>query len=267
MGAFVPSPGPDRPGSCDGEAGCVGTCLGPADSSWPVLVVLGCLLPTLTDLSPSSSLTQVLAPLLARLSPASWQCLQAENLGNPRRPVWLTALVRILQPFLAPAVSDLLQAVEDGKTWTKSHISPAKTVLWDNLAELLDSLPLSLADCLLHISAVLPASLRPLANSVVAQVVVTTVYQTIHSLLPLLRNHRVQKEKIDFLVGLSESLCTEDHQLELAGLEARLEARLDPLQQTGQESPPTPSLETCDLIAHNILQTQENRLAFTALHR
>ena len=80
---------------------------------------------------------QALSPLLTKLSPAAWDCLQATNIWNVRRPVWVAAIVNILQPFLAPAVSDLLQAVEDGKTWTKSHISLAKSVLLENLAELL----------------------------------------------------------------------------------------------------------------------------------
>ena len=136
MGAFVPSPGPDRPGRCGSEAQCAGPCLGPADSTWPVLVVLASLLPLLSDLS-STSLTQVLSPLLNKLSPAAWECLQGSNIWNMRRPVWVAAIVSILQPFLSPAVSDLLQAVEDGKTWTKSHISLAKTILLENLAELL----------------------------------------------------------------------------------------------------------------------------------
>ena len=136
MGAFVPSPGPDRPGRCGSEAQCAGPCLGPADSTWPVLAVLGSLLPLITDLS-STSLTQVLAPFLTKLSPTAWDCLQATNIWNIRRPVWVAAIVNILQPFLAPAVSDLLQAVEEGKTWTKSHISLAKTVLLENMAELL----------------------------------------------------------------------------------------------------------------------------------
>ena len=136
MGAFVPAPGPERPGRCGSEAQCVGPCLGPADSTWPILTVLGSLLPLLSDLS-SASLTRVFSPLLARLSPAAWECLEATNIWNIRRPVWVAAIVNILQPFLAPAVSDLLQAMEDGKTWTKSHISLAKSVLLENLAELL----------------------------------------------------------------------------------------------------------------------------------
>ena len=75
--------------------------------------------------------------VLARLSPAAWECLEASNIWNMRRPVWVAAIVSILQPFLSPAVSDLLQAVEEGKTWTKSHISLAKSVLLENMAELL----------------------------------------------------------------------------------------------------------------------------------
>ena len=173
--------------------------------------------------SSSSCLTRALSPLLARLSPSSWECLEASNIWNIRRPVWVAAIVSILQPFLAPAVSDLLQAVEEGKTWTKSHIFPAKSVLLENLAELLETLPPSVADLLLHLRTVLPSTVRPLAGSAVVQLVVTTVYQTITSLLPLLRTHRVQKEKIDFLLGLSESLCTEDPELDLTVLDSRLE--------------------------------------------
>ena len=77
----------------------------------------------------------------------------------------------------------------------------------------------------------------------------------------------MQKEKIDFLLGLSESLCTEDPQLDLSVLEAGLEARLEQHREPSQESPASPSLESCELIAHSILQSPENKVAFMALHR
>ena len=86
------------------------------------------------------ALAQALAPLLAKLSLPSWECLQATNLWNLRRPVWVSAIVNILDPFLAPAVSDVLQSLDEGITCTLSHISLAKKLMMENVKDLLGTL-------------------------------------------------------------------------------------------------------------------------------
>ena len=65
--------------------------------------------------------------------------------------MWLGALVNLLDPFLAPAVMDVLRGVEEGRTWTKSHVSGAKQDLVTNMVTLLDSLPLALAGLLVYL--------------------------------------------------------------------------------------------------------------------
>ena len=139
MGAFIPPAVAEVAARCGSVAQCLGPCLGPADSDWSRLVVLGSLLPLISDES-ATCLAQALAPLLAKLSLPSWECLQATNLWNLRRPVWVSAIVNILDPFLAPAVSDVLHSLDEGRTWTLSHISLAKKLLMENVKDLLGTL-------------------------------------------------------------------------------------------------------------------------------
>jgi len=127
--------------------------------------------------------------------------------------------------------------------------------------------------CLLYIRTITPPTVRPLANSAVLQLLVTTVYQSIQSVIPIFRNHRVQKEKVDFLLALCESLCSEDSDLEV--LEAALVVRLDLKQLKDLECLPgtmedpgkEEGTEKFEIIAYNLLQQQQNKIAFMALHR
>lgn len=78
---------------------------------------------------------------------------------------------------------------------------------------------------------------------------------------------------MDFLLALCESLCSEDSDLEV--LEAALVVRLDlkqlkdleclprTMEDPGQEK----GTEKFEIIAYNILQQQQNKIAFMALHR
>ena len=136
MGAFVPPASPQAGLRCGSVAQCLGACLGAGDTDWSLLVVMGSLLPLVTDES-VSPLVLALNPLLTNLSLQSWECLQVTNIWNPRRPVWVSAILNILDPFLSPAVSDVLQRLEEGKTWTLSHVAMARKLLLENVAELL----------------------------------------------------------------------------------------------------------------------------------
>ena len=85
----------------------------------------------------------------------------------------------------------------------------------------------------------------------------------------------MQKEKVDFLLALCESLCTEDTELDLGMLDARLEANLDSKQVAELESLSSKSEEQgweggnerFEMIAYSVLQQEQNKVAFMALHR
>ena len=173
-------------------------------------VVHGALLPLAQPSSQVQLLARTFQPLLTRLSAHSWDCLQASSLWNLRRPVWLAALVRLLEPWLAPAVVDLLRSVEEGSTWTLSHLEKARKLLVTELAHLLQVVPPSLCHLLLRIDSQLPQNVNSLGGSACSHIIFATIYTSISNLLPELRKARVAREKIDFLIAFCENLCNLD---------------------------------------------------------
>ena len=173
-------------------------------------VVHGALLPLALPSSPAGLLAKSFSPLLARLSPHSWDCLQASSLWNLRRPVWLQALCRLIEPWIAPAVVGLLRGVEEGRTWTLAHLEKARKLLVTELADLLQILPPALAHLLLQINSKLPSNVKSLGGSACSHIIFATIYTSISNLLPELRKARVGREKIDFLIAFCENLCNLD---------------------------------------------------------
>ena len=227
MGAFVPpNPAGDTTQATCGLSSCSELCLGPAGPLWPIQVALpipfsvifqfwfqvvhGALLPLAQPSSQVGLLAKSFRPLLARLSPHSWDCLQASSLWNLRRPVWLAALCRLLEPWLAPAVVGLLRGVEEGRTWTLAHLEKARKLLVTELADLLHVLPPALGHLLLQIDSELPSNVKSLAGSACSHILFATIYTSISNLLPELRKARVAREKIDFLIAFCENLCNLD---------------------------------------------------------
>ena len=124
----------------------------------------------------------------------------------------------------------------------------------------------------------------PLANSVVAQILISSVYQAIFSLIPILKQLRFQKEKIDFLLALCESLCHDKDNVDLAVLDSTVVSCLDIHNLTEIESlssvsfnmtavesvleePVNDNLDKYEVTAFDVLKTDDNKLAFMGLYR
>ena len=277
MGAYIPSQ--EKTENCNQKCGllaCSQFCLGAAGPNWPVLVVHGALLPLVSSYPESVTvLADTLEPLLSKLSLASWDCLQLTNIWNLRKPVWLASLVRVIEPFLAPAVHEVLISIEEGRTWTLSHIGKAKGLLIESMLDIVDILPLPIVGVLFYIKNILPESVKPLANSVVVQVLLATVYSSIFTLIPHLKQNRTQKEKVDFLLAFCESLCNEGGGVKLTVLEAALQTRLETheadSERSGDSAADTSSPDVLDekmeVASFNILQDTSAKIPFMALHR
>ena len=277
MGAYIPSQ--EKTENSNQKCGllaCSQFCLGAAGPNWPVLVVHGALLPLVSCYPESITvLADTLEPLLSKLSLASWDCLQLTNIWNLRKPVWLASLVRVIEPFLAPAVHEVLISIEEGRTWTLSHIGKAKGLLIESMLDIVDILPLPIVGVLFYIKNILPESVKPLANSVVVQVLLATVYSSIFTLIPHLKQNRTQKEKVDFLLAFCESLCNEGGGVKLTVLEAALQTRLEAheadSERSGDSAADTSSPDVLDekmeVASFNILQDTSAKIPFMALHR
>ena len=94
----------------------------------------------------------------------------------------------------------------------------------------------------------------------------------------------MQKEKIDFLLALCESLCNEKDNVDLSILEKTVVSILDLnnlaeieslsgissitiLESCGSQEPANDIPENHDVTAFNVLQSDDNKLSFMGLYR
>ena len=156
-----------------------------------------------------------------------------------------------------------------------SHIDKAKSLLVESMVDMLELLPLPIVGALFYIKNILPESVKPLANSVVVQVLMATIYASIFTLIPHLKENRTQKEKVDFLLAFCESLCNEGGDVNLTVLEAALESRMemhkddsDNYFHTGPDSTTNNVLnDKFEVAAYSILQDIDAKVPFMALCR
>ena len=75
------------------------------------------------------------------------------------------------------------------------------------LIEVLPLLPLSIVTLLTRLGDHMPGRVKPLGGSAAIQVLVGTVYTSISCLVANARLAKVESEKIDFLIAVSENIC------------------------------------------------------------
>ena len=215
-----------------GELVPAGGSCGPAPPSWPVLVVGGALVCALHR-------PRCVRPLAASLDPAPPPCSP-----RPRLPVWEAALAALLRPHLAPALADLLRTLDTLDTLDTRETAQPSSVralcsqLVADLAQLVATLPAPLAQLLLCLGRgpqlVLGAAVWQLQLVVARQLAGPPA-------------------------ALLAALCSALPQLEGEEV-AALHSALQQLDTAQPEHTP-------EIIAHNILQGDENKVFMTALYR
>ena len=49
------------------------------------------------------------------MSSGSWEAISRSQLPNHRRPVWVQAVIHLIEPYMFPAMLDLMEAIDTGK--------------------------------------------------------------------------------------------------------------------------------------------------------
>ncbi|TRY78188.1 hypothetical protein TCAL_04263 [Tigriopus californicus] len=190
-----------------GKLMCTKRCLGTADIFWPQAVASGILYVVMHGNPDKTGLTQVLEPLLRRLSPNSWDVLHVNVMWNVKKPVWFQGLLDLIEPFFHPIIDDLLDDVESGRTWMLSQVPEAIAKLNTNILDVAYLIPPSFYQVCELIESLLPDNIRPLCDSVVVHIFISCIYGIITKLIPIFREWRMQREKLDFLTAVGEKLC------------------------------------------------------------
>lgn len=258
---------------CNGY-GCDSQCVGTADVGWPQAVG-SATLKVCSEVSRSPMiLINILDPLLNALSSSSWEALDRGNIWNPRKPVWVQALIQLVDPFVVPVVQELLDLMEAGKAWTVGQVPTTRKTIITNLQEIVPILPVSVLELCKRLDETVPKPVKPLGKSTLCQLLVCSLYGLIEGLQPWLRRRKFSREKIDFVIAFNEALCQIDTCVEVLNIQQSADTTL---QESMDKNPPgdrvfeVPSHEFSAIlsegVANEILSTLEGSQSLKVLYR
>ena len=105
LGIFSGIKGDDTPtlmtDGC-GNLQCEQGCFHSADLSWPAAVGSGLLYIVMHGDPDKTGLKRVMEPILRKLGPASFDCVDGKLAWSAKRPVWFQAIVDLLEPYFVP---------------------------------------------------------------------------------------------------------------------------------------------------------------------
>ena len=70
--------------------------------SWPASVGSGLLYIVMTGCPDKACLKKVMEPILRKLGPSSFDCVDSKLAWSSKRPVWFQSIVDLLEPFFIP---------------------------------------------------------------------------------------------------------------------------------------------------------------------
>ena len=228
FGAFKPAAGGDneaKSGSGCGGMQCGGDCYGaPARLLWPHAVGSGVVrICAHASGGGQQVLAQLYEPLLQKLSKTSWDCMDKGGLRYTKKPVWFQALVTMAEPSLVPVVQDLVDMVSSGKAWTLKQVGEAMREVLADLADVAPSLPPALLHMFPHLDSRLPMGVSPLCQSSAIQICVSGLHGLVTRLLPVAKERKLARERLDFLSAFGNALCNLD-EAELRNVQSAIEA-------------------------------------------
>ena len=214
FGAFIPGQGTGPSESrivkpmtngCKGFQ-CKSKCIGPADRAWPQAIGSGVVKVILHGIRSHDSLIKAFENLFSRLAESSWAALDINQVWNPRRPIWVQSLIHAIEPHLVPAVTELLSMIESGKSRNQGQMAITMKEVISSVHDIVELIPIPLLRLCLEIESRIPVGVKPLANSVLVQLIVCGLYGIVSRLQFALTRARVPRETLDFVIAFGEAL-------------------------------------------------------------
>ncbi|XP_075215325.1 uncharacterized protein LOC142321215 [Lycorma delicatula] len=144
---------------------CSGDCI------LPNISVEHALLYIVMTIGTTSDVTHTLGHMLERTRQHWGTSLDKKQIWNQKRPSWLEALIDPLKEPLAPAVSVVQKALEEGATTEQ-----AVQLSIQMLCRVINCLPSGLTVCCNVLTEYLPADISPLAGSILIQILASALY-------------------------------------------------------------------------------------------
>ena len=270
FGAFIPGIKGENPSTlmtdgC-GNLQCLETCYNSADLSWPAAVGSGLLYIVMHGCPDKSCLKKVMEPILRKLGPSSWECVDSKLAWSSKRPVWFQAIVDLLEPFFVPILEELVEDIDGGRCGIQEGVRKI-TTQW---LEVSACIPPSFFQVCEMLEGMVPDIVHPLCDSVVAHVMISAIYGMITKIIPTLKKNGFPTEKVDLLIAMGENLIqmkSSNDMQKLEGLtDASSNAKTDPPHNLDSNSLEL-THHVSEMIANELLAEAHGQVALKAVHR
>jgi len=160
------------------------------------------------------ALSRVLAPFLERLSKSGWDELDKACTWNAKKPVWIRALMELLEPFLMPIFEELVDTFQlsQGRKSGGLNFQSLISEMIDGIEDILPIVPAGIMQACKIIDTKIPASVKPLAQSTLTQLIISSMYSFVSKYRTLLTsNDPKDVEKQDIVRSFGEALVNIDN--------------------------------------------------------
>lgn len=292
FGAFVPGIGnqdqqqkpakssPHRPPLKPMTMGCEGfqcnhKCIGAADKYWAQAIGSAIVRLAVDGTKNHDNLINLLEDFFDKLTPTSWECLDTNQTWNLKKPIWMTAIIQMIEPLLIPTLDVVLEKIESNKTLDSNDVRADLKRVLDDVLDLLELIPMPILRLCAEMEKRLPNFIRPLANSVLVQLLICAIYGFVIRLQYPLSKIRAPRDKTDYILAFGEALLNIKNDLyQLADIQAvandvlNAEIASNAVKErnlnrvTGQSS-----FILAELIANDLLSSESGRFALKVLYR
>ena len=109
---------------------------------------------------------KLLNEFFEKLSPSSWESLDNNQTWNIKRPIWLQALIHMIEPHLVPVLHNIIEKLESLAKLDKKDVKKdLKTVLNDVL-DIIELIPVPILRLCVEIESRMPSYVKPLAGKI-----------------------------------------------------------------------------------------------------
>ena len=282
IGQLIPGQNDQLPKTIhQGCAGCFcqNQCIGAADQTWSQAVGTSIIRIVLQGMQRSEdSLVKLFTPMFASMNEDGLECLDRAQIWNLKKPIWFQGLCRLLEPHLLIAMDHVLIKIESKRQLDKAEVRSDIRRTLEDIEDLMDILPVQIFRLCQEIETKteVAGNIRPIADSVLAQLIVSVLYGLVARIETSLSQSKVQRDKMDYLLAFSEALLNLHEEVKflqhLQNVAMNLtkqsqknmcymkERNLDDI--TGESS-----FYLAEIIANDLLSDQECRFALQIMDR
>ncbi len=282
FGAFVPGENPTgsrqvKPMTqgCEGFQ-CQKKCIGPADEHWAQAVGSAIVRLVVQSINSRDCLIDLFQDFFEKLSTNSWECIDANQTWNMKRPIWLQAVIHLIEPHLIPALDAVLEKIESNKTIDKKDVRQDQRRIFENVLDVMELIPVPVLKLCAAIESKLPSYVQPTSGSVMVQMIICGIYNIVMKLQLPLTKIRAPRDKTDYLLAFGEALLNIEMEelLEIKSIAAeiiKLDDSIHGSVKTKERDLDTVTSEAsqimAELIANDMLSDESGQFALKVLHR